>query len=354
MKITSFSFAKLSLLALMVASVWATGAGRLVHSSDAPEPPSDQSGSSSSASLNCVVCFGYVDVEPGITSLYPLQPGRVEEVLVHETQEVHAGMVLLRLDRRLADGQRRQAQADLDAAQVRLEQARKLIRQQQIKEAEQQAVIDAVRSKLKASELLLARKNELRGSLVHEKEYAAAQAQQEEVKAMLRGEEQKLEELKLNDPQEALRLAEADIRARQARLDLAQVSLDECDLKAPGDGTVLRLLAARGDTLSAQPRQPAILFCPKGPRIIRAEVEQEFAPRVAVGQAASIHDDNTATATWRGKVVRVSDWYTHRRSILLEPLQQNDVRTLECIIEVAPDQPLLRIGQRLRITLGPN
>ena len=36
-----------------------------------------------------------------------------------------------------------------------------------------------------------------------------------------------------------------------------------------------------------------------------------------------------------------------------EPLQFNDVRTLECIIELDPGQPLLRIGQRVRVQLVP-
>ena len=56
--------------------------------------------------------------------------------------------------------------------------------------------------------------------------------------------------------------------------------------------------------------------------------------------------------TWRGKVVRLSDWYTHRRSMLQEPLQFNDVRTLECIVQLDPGQSALRIGQRVRVTLG--
>jgi HlyD family secretion protein len=351
MKLTGQSFFRLSVLALMAAVTWATGTGRLLRSSGIAEPANDAGIPSSSPSAGSVVCFGYVDVESGVRSLYPLQPGRVEEVFVAENQHVPAGTVLLRLDTRLADGQVRQAKADLDAAQVRVSQAEKLVRQQPIKEAEQRAVIDAVRNRVKASEWLLARKADLRGTLLSDKDFAAAQAQHEEARAVLRGEEQKLEELKLNDPHESVRLAELDVQARQSRLDLAQVALDECSLKAPVDGTILRLLIGRGDVLSAQPRQPAVLFCPRGPRLIRAEVEQEFAPRVALGQEASIQDDNSAAATWRGKVVRVSDWYTHRRSILWEPLQQNDVRTLECLIKLAPGQPPLRIGQRLRVTL---
>jgi hypothetical protein len=38
--------------------------------------------------------------------------------------------------------------------------------------------------------------------------------------------------------------------------------------------------------------------------------------------------------------------------MLQEPLQFNDVRTLECIVQLDPGQPALRIGQRVRVTLG--
>src|SRR6266436_4138862 len=49
-----------------------------------------------------VVCFGHVDVEPGVTALYPVRPGRVSEVLVHEDDSVKAGTVLFRIDDRPA------------------------------------------------------------------------------------------------------------------------------------------------------------------------------------------------------------------------------------------------------------
>ena len=142
------------------------------------------------------------------------------------------------------------------------------------------------------------------------------------------------------------------MNAKQARLDQARRGEDECLLKAPAEGTVLRVLVGAGEVLGAQPKQPAVLFCPKGPRIIRAEVEQEFAAGVAIGQAATIQDDTTAGFTWRGKVSRISDWYTHRRSIIQEPLQFNDVRTLECIIQLDEGQPQPQIGKRVRVSLG--
>jgi hypothetical protein len=106
-----------------------------------------------------------------------------------------------------------------------------------------------------------------------------------------------------------------------------------------------------GETLSTQPKLPAIEFCPQAPRVIRAEVMQEWAGRVKEGQAAIIEDDTRAGIHWQGKVKHISDWYTHRRSMLQEPFQYNDVRTLECIVSVDPGGPPLRIGQRVRVTI---
>src|SRR5206468_3136269 len=47
------------------------------------------------AAAEGVVCFGTVDLEHGVTALYPLQPGRVAEVPVRENQAVAKGAELL-------------------------------------------------------------------------------------------------------------------------------------------------------------------------------------------------------------------------------------------------------------------
>jgi hypothetical protein len=49
--------------------------------------------------------------------------------------------------------------------------------------------------------------------------------------------------------------------------------------------------------------------------------------------------------------MRVSDWFTQRRSMLQEPFQYNDVRTLECIVYLDPGSGPVRIGQRVRVTI---
>jgi multidrug resistance efflux pump len=301
-----------------------------------------------------VVATGYVDVEGGITPLQAL-PGRVAAIAIHEDQTVTAGTVLLQMDNRQALALLRQAEADVEGARAGCDEARLLTDQRALKEAQQLAAIDATRNRLKAAEELLARREELdRAQLAGAHETRAARASVAEARAVLHVEENKLAELRLNDPKLAQRRAGAALRARQGRLEEAQLAVQECELKAPVDGTVLRIQVSKGEMLGKEPKRPAILFCPQAPRIIRAEVEQEFAPRVFLKQKVMIEDDTVSGGHWTGQVTRLSDWYTHRRSIILEPLQQNDVRTLECIITVDPGQPSLRIGQRVRVKLQTN
>jgi multidrug resistance efflux pump len=348
------SYRRLWLPVLALLAVSAASTGWILHYST-PGGGCAEEGEKDAAALpgaQDVVCFGHVDLEHGVTSLYPLQPGRVAEVLVRENEAVAAGAVLLRLDGRAARTRCDEARAALEAAEIRLAQAEKLPDQHRTRLAQQQAAIEAVRQRLSAARRLLVRKQELLAAQhLSAEEVAAAADQIKEVEALERAEQGKLAELQLNDPALEMRRARAEVAAIQARLEEARLALDECQLKAPKAGTVLRILVNPGDVLSGQPKQPAVLFCPHGPRLIRAEVDQEFAGRVAAGQAARIEDDASLGATWRGQVARLSDWYTQRRSTLLEPLQFNDVRTLECLIAVDPGQKPLRIGQRVRVTI---
>lgn len=300
-----------------------------------------------------VICFGYVDLEQGVTSLSPLAPGQVTKIGIREGDSVHAGQTLVQLDDRTARAHLREAEINVQAAEEQLAEAHKLPQQQQRKVAQQRAVLEALRHRLEAAAATLENKRALaQKNLVNTTEIRLAQAQVDELEAMQRGENEKARELALEDPGEATRRAQLQLDVRRLHLDSARRELEECTLKAPVDGTVLRVLVNVGDVLGVAAKQPAVLFCPRGPRIIRAEVEQEFAGRVHVGQEALIHDDTTSGPLWHGRVVRRADWYTQRRSVSPDPVQFTDVRTLEFIVALDEGQAPLAIGQRVRVTIG--
>jgi multidrug resistance efflux pump len=265
---------------------------------------------------------------------------------------VSAGTELLRLDDRLPRFHLQEAEADVSAARKHLAEARKLPEQHQRKIRQQQAAIEAIHHRLAAARYVRDRKDELvKINQINAAEARAAAEAVKELEAAEQGEREKLAELQASDPTVGVVAAEAALQAREARREQAAYALEECTLKAPCDGTVLRILVGPGDLVSLQAKQPALFFLPAGPRIVRAEIEQEYAHRVTVGQQAFIEDDSRTCGAWEGRVVRISDWYTQRRSILLDPLQFNDVRTLECIIEIAPGPVPPRIGQRVRVVI---
>jgi len=330
----------------------AAGAGWLLQSAAGDGPHAAAEAAAGLRRAARVVCLGHVDAERGVSALSPLQSGRVVRVDVTEGQTVKAGAVLLTLDDGVARNRVLEAEQDLKASLAQRVQARQGPAQHQAKVAQQQALIEIMRLRLSAAEHALAVKQKLRKDhFLNNEELQGAADQADELRAGVRAEQEKLRELRLADPQVAVAQAEAEAAAKQARLENARQGLEECTLRAPADGTVLRIHVSMGDVLGPQAKQPALLFCPAGPRVVRAEIEQEFAGRVAPGQAAVIHDDTRAEDRWRGKVLRISEWYTQRRSVMQDPLQLNDVRTLECIIAVEPEQPLLRIGQRVRVVL---
>src|SRR2546421_566017 len=108
----SFWFLGLVLLAAsLIGTTW------VLHSRAGEGTPSTIARTTRSRAMSeAAVCVGHVDVERGIQGLYPVQPGKVVEVPVHEDANVKAGTVLLSLDDRQARFLVRQAEADLKAA----------------------------------------------------------------------------------------------------------------------------------------------------------------------------------------------------------------------------------------------
>src|SRR5262249_35451424 len=161
----------------------------------------------------------------------------------------------------------------------------------------------------------------------------AADALVKKAEAAVKAEEAKLEAVEAKAANITLseKLAERDVADKELLADKAQLALDECLVTAPEDGKVLRLGLHPRDLLPAQPAHPPLIFCPARPRIIRAEIEQEWVGRVQDGQIATIQDEtgNGTGPVWKGKVVRTADWLAQRRLILPDPSAFHDVRTLE-------------------------
>jgi multidrug resistance efflux pump len=322
------------------------------------EPLSSSPEAAKESSADKVVLSGYADLEGGIVSLYALQPGRVEKILVQENQHVAAGKELLALDDRLARWKLQEAEADLTAARTKIAQAKQAILVHQGKIALQKDSLDAADKRLSVARHKLKRGKELFDiKLMSAEEFKSAADQVAEAEAGARAERSKLDMLQKLDATLDLKLAEANLESKKTQRETAKYGLDERILRAPAEGLVLRINLGAGDVISPMPQEPAILFGVSQQRVIRFNVEQEFADRVKPGYPAEVHDFiNPKLGTWKGKVVRLADVFMHTRSLLPQKfsLNMDETRTLEGLVVLNPGQPSLRLGQRVRVVIQPN
>jgi multidrug resistance efflux pump len=336
---------------LLLASLLIAGLALRTHAGDrtsrgAAAPPGDDSR---------WVALGHVDAEAGVTPLYPLQYGRVRSIEARENEAVQAGAPLLHLDDTLAALQVEEAQTALAATRDRLAQAEEMARQYREKVAAQKQAVEAARCDAELARIQRDRVKRLNreGVSGNPEDVQSAEVVVEKAAAGLQGEEKKLAALEALDPDVGIRLAKRDVDAKQLLLRKAQKARDEHTLRAPFAGTPLRILAGVGESLGPNPRQAAIQFCPAGPLVVRADVDQEFAGRVRERQAVRVLDHITGKEIGPGRVERIAGWYAHRRSIIQEPLQFSDVRTLECLVKLDPGTYSIRVGQRVRVEFQP-
>jgi multidrug resistance efflux pump len=297
--------------------------------------------------------LGYVDIEGGVTPLYPSQQGRVMRIVAAENEPLKKDAPLFYLEDRVQTLKLRQAKDDLKAAKKRLALAKAKVKQVDEQIAAQGAAVAAAQIKVKRVGILLAKKERLNKSNVADAdEVRDADFQVKEAEEGVRAEQRKLAAFQAGREQAAgaAELAGIDIDAKEAQLQEAQNAVDECVVRAPADGTPLRILVSVGQVLGANPHQPAVQFAADRPLLVRAEVEQEFVGRVHKDQPVIILDHVTGQECARGKVVSLASWYAHRRSASSEMLAVgNDMRPLECKVKIESTSQEVRIGQRVRV-----
>jgi HlyD family secretion protein len=300
-----------------------------------------------------VVCFGHVDVEGGVQRIVPLQPGRVAEVLVQPGQRVDEGTPLIRIEDKVSRATVQTAQENVKAAQLELDEARKDPERHQDRVEQQKRAVKGMTAKVNAARSVLDRMKKIReqsGVGVTDIDVDKAQGELSVAEIELQGAEKALDLLQKQDPLFHARLLEIKLATANAQLEQAKAAADEYTITAPNAGTVLRVNVRKGDVVSPASQQlPPIEFAHDGQRYVRAEVPQASASRVVEGLPARITDDTHAGGTWTGRVTYVSDWFARRRSVLQEPMQLNDEQTLECWVTLDPNQPKLRINQRVRV-----
>jgi multidrug resistance efflux pump len=303
-----------------------------------------------------VVCLGRVDGLTPVASLEPSIPGKVAEVFVAEGQWVKVGEKLLRLEDESLKLKVDEAKAALDAAEVEVESATLEQTLFKFRKSAQESAVAAAGERVTAAEKLFEeKKKSMMFTTITAGELTATDAELNQYRHLKAAELSRLDEIKAGEGGLALKVRGAETKRTMAGIahKQAEKAVRDCVLVAPTAGVVLRVQTSRGETVVPSGLQPPIIFRPDSPLVVRAELEQEFLGRVEPGRKATVRDDSSADSpTWTGTVLRVGNWVARKRTVVLDPGEINDVRTVECVIALEGNPGKLLVGQRMRVRIS--
>ena len=324
------------------------------------------------------VVMGTVDTNPQPVHYGGLPPvlssGTISKVHVKDGDEVKAGDTLYEFDTTSLTPALELAQRSVEAAEIKVTEAVEKLALQNIQiENAEKMIPDAEDIEKRATRYIeLVRKNleklykvngtakeEWESTLNNEPAFFDAQSKLSKAQTEL-----KAKRIELSTLRESLKLAaimvneaKAGLNQAKAQVDNAQNAINLCTIKAKIGGTVEQVSISPGVTLGISSVKPALWLIPAGPRIVRGEIEAEFAHRITpalIGKEVIIYDNTNPKLTYKGRVKYVSGTFLLKRSS--EGPLGSDTRVLEALVEVTesqqPDKAPLRVGQRVRIDLG--
>ena len=303
----------------------------------------------------------------------------IHKVLVEEGDAVEPGQVLVEFDPGSVVHKLTQAKKQLIAAQwkaveaeaAKADHARKLeLQKLAVDTAEKQAKhADDVYTRystefervLKARTKSLTEKTPLteeekereRGNDENLNKYSALVT---DTKAKLEKERIDLKRLEAAPVDALVQQANATVEQVQAAVAEAEEMVESYKLKAQVAGTVEQLAAVPGMTFGQTARAPLMYLVPAGKRVVRAEVEAEFAYRIdsLKGKTVTICDHHNTTLTYTGTFRAVGSAFLPKR--YGDTVFGNPSRVLECTIDVTDatpaGKPPLRPGQAVRVEFG--
>lgn len=254
------------------------------------------------------IANGKADVEGGMIQVAARTAGVVREVDVQEGDDVKKGQVLARLE----DDQPR-LQAEEAEAELRQAKAQVALLQVQISTAKREF-------------------SRIQGLI--DKQFVSRQS--------------------VDQAQDAIRGAEANLEAQNAVIGTAQAKLSQARynqeltvIRAPADGRIVRRYANPGAGASTLNVSNMFDLEPRADRIVRAEISESALPNVQIGQMVQLSAEADPAKVVPGKVLRRAEVFGARKLTSDDPTEKTDERVVEVV--VSTDGAPFLIGQRVLV-----
>jgi HlyD family secretion protein len=275
----------------------------------------------------------------------------VGEVLVHPGSRVHAGDILVRLDCRPLRAELRSRQARLRAAVATYGRVKNGSRPDEIVVGE--AIVGYSQAKAEEAQKALDRAEALQeGVTVTTARVLEVKRDARITAAQLAEARARLSLLRAGSREEDIRHAEALRDAAVADVETARAQLAQCSVRAPVDGVVLDVAINTGQYLSTAVPQPLVHLVADGPQRVRAKIELRDAPRLCVGESATVLSEvSPAGPVLRAEVTAISAGVSPRTLAAGHEGHGSDVAGV--MLTLDQGAPLLPIGAPATVRFDP-
>jgi multidrug efflux pump subunit AcrA (membrane-fusion protein) len=321
-----------------------------VYKQSRPAPTAPPSGQPTKSPFsNRVAGSGLVEPATEIMNIGTSIPGTVQSVSVKEGQLVKKGDILFTIDQRDTVAQLGAAKAKLEVATRKVEQLKSMPHAEDVDRAT--AIVAQRQSAVNDATLRLERLNAVEDqSAISANERPTRMFEMSLTKSRLDEAKSELARMMKGTYPEDLAVAEAEAKVADADVAMLQTDLVQSEVKAPIDGTVLRVNARAGEFASAGAlREGLVVMGQLTPLHIRVDVDELDAWR--------FDPNGKAVAMLRGgKVVEFPIEYVRtvpvvipKRTLTGENSERIDTRVMEMIYRFTQDNPKVLPGQLLDV-----
>jgi multidrug resistance efflux pump len=147
-----------------------------------------------------------------------------------------------------------------------------------------------------------------------------------------------------------LQVAQAQLQSAQARANTARTEIGRLTVRAPRAGEILTVNIREGEFVSTMGGGAAPALIEMGetqPLHVRIDIDEEQAPRLALGQPATVSPRGAAERQVKATFVRAEPQVVPKRSLTNSAAERVDVRVLQVIYALPETNGLFRVGQQV-------
>jgi ABC exporter DevB family membrane fusion protein len=289
-----------------------------------------------SAQATEVQGIGYVEPGSEIRKLMLRTGGVIRRCYVQVGDIVRKDDVLLELEDATPQAEVDVARKQLDLVRAEAEHVNAGVNPYRLKVVEQS--IERLREKWRHWQTEAERYRAMHANhSASSQDYEAANTQRRQAEVELKEQEAELLHLEHSVTPENRAMLAAKVRQAEASLALAQERLAETRLRAPFDGTVLKLLKREGEGVRMFEPEPVVLFGDLSRMRVRAEIDERFAQRLAKGQKAVVFGRNLDGREYSGSVAYLERVMGDKTVFTQASSERKDLDVLQVVLDMGPE-----------------